>query len=250
VCRLILIIAGLCLWTAPAVGATEAALLRYLERAEQRYAQIQDYTAVMVSRERINGSLEPEKAVLLKFQRPFKVYMKWLDGAAKGREGIYVLGAHDGKFLVIEPNGLRRFFTAALEPGDPRVMEVSRHPVTDVGIGRVLEIIGENVRRAFRQKVLKLVDRGVGEVAGRRVREIEGILPADRAADYYGHRVILSFDEEHQLPIRVVVYDGENRLIEDYTYSQLRLNPGFSNTDFDPGNPAYGFSKWKITIPD
>lgn len=240
---------GLCLWGAPALGASEAELLRYLERAEQRYAQVHDYDAIMLTRERINGTLEPEKAVLLKFQRPFKVYMKWLDGAAKGREGLYVAGAHDGKFLVIEPNGIRRFFTAALDPRDPRVMEVSRHPVTDVGIGRVLEIIGENVRRAFRQKVLKLVDRGVREVAGRRVREIEGILPADQAAEYYGHRVILSFDEEHQLPIRVVVYDGENQLIEDYTYTQLRLNPGFSNKDFDPGNPAYGFSGWKINIP-
>ncbi len=240
---------GLCLWGAPSLAATEAELLRFLERAEQRYVDIQDYSAIMVTREWINGSLEPEKAILLKFQRPFKVYMKWLDGLRKGREGLYVAGSHDGKFLVIEPNGIRQFFTTALAPRDPRVLEVSRHPVTDVGIGRVLEIIGENVRRAFRQKALKLIDRGAGEVAGRKVREIEGILPADLAAGYYCHRVILSFDEEHQLPIRAVVFDAENRLVEDYTYTQLRLNSGLSDKDFDPGNPAYGFSGWRIQIP-
>jgi hypothetical protein len=118
-----------------------------------------------------------------------------------------------------------------------------------VGIGRVLEIVGENVRRAFKNKVLKLVDRGVREIDGRKVREVEGILPADPAAGYYGHRVILSFDQEHHLPVRVVVYDGENQLVEDYTYTQLRLNPGLSGREFDPGNPDYGFSGWRINIP-
>jgi len=246
----ILVVLGLCLWCASGLAATDVELLRFLERADQRYADVQDYAAIMVSRERINGVLESEpKTVLLKFQRPFKVYMKWLDGATKGREGLYVAGSHNGKFLVIEPNGIRRFFTAALEPNDRRVLDVSRHPITDVGIGRLLEIIGENVRRAFRQKALKLIDRGAGEVAGRRIREIEGILPPDLTEGYYCHRVILSFDEENQLPIRTVVYDRENQLVEDYTYTQLRINPGFTNQDFDPGNPSYNFSGWRIQVP-
>ncbi len=240
---------ALCLWSAPGLAATDAELLRYIERAEQRYADVQGYTALMVTRERVNGVLEPENnVVLLKFQRPFKVYMKWLEGPTKGREGLYVAGSHKGKFLVIEPGGIRRFFTAALEPTDPRVMEVSRHPVTDVGIGRVLEIVGENVRRAMKLKVAKLIDRGPAEVGGRRVREIEGILPANAAAEYYCHRVILSFDEENQLPIRIVVYDEENRLVEDYAYTQLQINPDLSDKDFDPGNPSYGFSSWRIQI--
>jgi outer membrane lipoprotein-sorting protein len=239
-----------CLWPTAGLSSTDAELLRLLERAERRYAQLQDYSAIMLSRERIGDVLEPEKRVLLKFQRPFRVYMKWLDGPGKGREGLYVDGAHNSKFLVYEPNGLlRRLFTAALEPGDPRVLEVSRHPVTDVGIGRILEIVGENVRRAVKSGTLRVVDRGVVELVGRKVREIEGILPKDPAAGYYGYRVTLCFDEEHALPIRAVVYDWQDRLVEDYIYSQLRLNPGFSFSDFDPANPGYGFSGWRIPVP-
>ncbi|MBI4537852.1 MAG: DUF1571 domain-containing protein [candidate division NC10 bacterium] len=240
---------GLCLWAASGLAAGEAEMLRLLERAEQQYAHVRDYTAIMITRERINGSLEPKKAILLKFQRPFKIYMKWMDGMSKGREGLYVAGSHDGKFLVSEPNGIRRLFTAVLKPRDPRVLEVSRHPVTDVGIGRVLEIVGENTRRAAKNRVLTLIDRGMGEVAGRKVREIEGVLPNDPSAGYYGLRVIVSFDQEHHLPIRVVVYDWEDRLVEDYAYSELRLNPGFSDADFDPANPAYGFSIWRLQFP-
>jgi outer membrane lipoprotein-sorting protein len=237
-----------CLWV-PSAAAGEVDLIRLLERAEQRYAELQDYSAIMITREWIKDALEPEKSILLKFQRPFKVYMKWLEGLGKGREGLFVSDSHSGKFLVYEPNGLRRLITAALEPRDPRVLEVSRHPVTDIGIGRLLEIVGENVRRAAKTGGLKLIDRGQTEVAGRKVREVEGILPNDPKAGYYGYRVILSFDEERHLPIRVVVYDWENRLVEDYAYTQLRLNPGFAPNEFDPANPAYGFSGWRIPLP-
>jgi len=243
----VLIFATLALAT-PGWGAGENELLRLIERAERRYAEVQDYTSVMLSLERVGEELLPPQRIALKFQRPFKVYMRWLEGPSKGREGLYVAGAHGGKFLVAEPHGLSRFFTAYLDPGDRRVIEQSRHPVTDVGIGRLLEIVGENARRAVREGALRFIDQGIQEVAGRRVRKIESILPQDAAAGYYGYRVQLFFDEEHQLPIRVVVYDWRDRLVEDYTHSQLHLNPGLLPRDFDPGNVDYGFNAWRFRI--
>ncbi|MFB3818505.1 MAG: DUF1571 domain-containing protein [Candidatus Methylomirabilales bacterium] len=240
----------LVLWAVlPAGAATEADLLRLLERADARYAEVQDYTSRMRSIERVGDTLLPEEQILLKFQRPFRVYMRWLEGPSKGREGLYDAERHGGKFLLAEPRGLARLFTAALDPRDPRIMERSRHPVTDVGIGRLLEIVGQNARRAAREKVLRLVDRGAGEVAGRRVRQLEGILPRDQVAGYYGYRVVLAFDEEHHLPIRVVVYDWYDRLVEDYTHADLVLNPGLGRRDFDAGNSDYGFQGWRIRFP-
>ena len=239
------------LWRGDA-GAADlpaAHLLRLLDAADKRYAQVHDYTAVMVSRERVKEVLQPEERILLKFQRTFKVYMRWMEGPSRGREGLYVSGANENKFLVFEPNGLRRLFTAALDPTDQRVMEKSRHPVTDVGIGRLLEIVGGNARRAARSGVLRVLDRGMGEVAGRRVRQVEGILPRDSRAGYYGYRVQLFFDEENLLPIRVVVYDWSDQIVEDYAYTELRLNPGLSVLDFDPSNKEYGFSLWRIQVP-
>jgi len=224
-------------------------LLRLLDAADRQYARVNDYTSVMISRERVKDILQPQERVLLKFQRAFKVYMRWVEGPSRGREGLYVSDAHDGKFLVSEPHGFQRLFTAALEPSDARVMEKSRHPVTDVGIGRLLEIVGSNARRASRNGVLRVVNRGLGEVAGRRVHEVEGILPRDPRLGYYAYRVQLSFDQEHGLPIRVVVYDWSDQLVEDYIYAALWLNPGLTTLDFDPSNKEYGFSVWRIPIP-
>lgn len=233
----------------PTEGAEESDLLRFLELAERSYAEVRDYTAILLRRELIDDALRDQETILLKFQRPFKVYLKWLDGPGKGREGLYVAGANKGRFLVREPRGIRRLFTVALDPADPRVLEESRHPVTDVGIGRLLEIIGENVRRAARNGVLQLVDRGPGIVADRRAYQVEGILPSKPGAGYYCYRVFLSFDEENDLPIRVVVYDWDDRIVEQYEYTQLRLNAALSDQDFDPRNPDYGFSIWRISIP-
>jgi len=224
-------------------------LLRLLDLADKSYLQVRDYTSVMVSRERVRDVLLPQERILLKFQKDFKVYMRWLEGPSSGREGLYVSGAYDGKFLVYEPKGLQRLFTAALDPTDARVMDQSRHPVTDVGIGRLLEIVGENARRAFRNGVLRVVDRGIGEVAGRRVRQVESVLPRDPRAGYYAYRVQLAFDEELRLPIRVTVYDWSDQLVEDYIYGELRTNPGLSTRDFDPANKEYGFSAWRIQVP-
>ncbi|HSB68245.1 MAG TPA: DUF1571 domain-containing protein [Candidatus Methylomirabilis sp.] len=223
--------------------------MRHLDLAEKSYAGVHDYTSIMLGRERLGGELRPQERILLKFQRPFKVYMKWIEGPSKGREGLYVSGAHNGKFLLYEPRGIRRLFTAALEPSDQRVMEQSRHPVTDVGIGRLLEIVGENARRGAKNGVLQVIDRGTGDLAGRRVRNLEGILPRDQKLAYYCYRVLLSFDEEHHLPIRVVVYDWDDQIAEEYIHTDLRLNPGFTGRDFDPDNGDYGFSGWRISIP-
>ena len=232
-----------------AAGANGAELLRLLDAAEKHYALVADYTSIMLGRERLGGILRPQETILLKFQRPFKVYMKWLDGPSKGREGLYVSGAHNGKFLIFEPRGIRRLFTAALEPSDSRVMEQSRHPVTDVGIGRLLEIVGENARRGSKNGLLQVIDRGFEDLAGRRVRTMEGMLPRDPKLGYYCYRVILSFDEELHLPIRVVVYDWDDQIVEEYIHTELRLNPSLTGRDFDPDNGEYGFSGWRITIP-
>jgi hypothetical protein len=240
---------GLLLAAAPAPGMTDAEFLRLLERAEQRYGDVKDYTAVMLSTERLGDDLIPEKRVLLKFQRPFSVYMRWVEGPGKGRQGLYIAGANGGRFVVAEPEGIARFFTARVDPTDSRVMEQSRHPVTNIGIGRLLEIVGENARRGIRERVLRWKDHGPVQVAGRVTRQVEGLMPQDPAAGYYGYRVSLFFDEEHGLPIRVVTHDWKDRLVEDYAYTKLVINPGLTARDFDLENPDYGLSRWRIRLP-
>jgi len=230
--------------------ADQLELFGLLEKMEASYEHVGDYMAVFRRRERIDGEWRPEEITVLKFQRPFKVYMRWLSGPSDGREAIYVEGANKNKVVIHEPRGLSRFFTFLLDPGGWRILEDSRFPFTEIGIGRLIERIGRDARRAWAKKELRLVDRGRAKVMGRGVREIEGVLPREQKAGYGSYRMVVSIDEEHGLPIQASIYDWDNVIIGEYSYRDLQLNPGLREADFDPSNPGYQFARWHISLAD
>jgi len=41
--------------------------------------------------------------------------------------------------------------------------------------------------------------------------------------------------------VKVDIFDWEGNLYETYQYSNLKLNVGLTDFDFDPANPAYNF---------
>ena len=58
---------------------------------------------------------------------------------------------------------------------------------------------------------------------------------------YYAPRAIIWVDEVSKLPIRLHMFDAENRLYESYTNADLRIDVGLTDADFDPvrhGFPA------------
>ncbi|MBI2350805.1 MAG: DUF1571 domain-containing protein [Deltaproteobacteria bacterium] len=219
-----------------------------MEKLERRYESVRDYTALFRKRERKDGDLGPEDTILLKFQKPFKVYMRWLSGSRQGRELLYVQGANDNRVFVFEPaHLLARYFTVLLDPGGWRILQESRYPVTEIGIGRLLERVAREARRARGKRELHVEERRV-RIQGGEVLQVEGILPQDPKAGYSYHRVVITLDETNGLSVKISVYDWDNLLIGDYNYENVRLNPGLTEMDFDPSNPAYNFPRWRISL--
>ena len=230
--------------------ADQSQLFGLLDKMEASYANVRDYTALFRRQERIDGDWRPEEVSFLKFQRPFKVYVRWLSGPPVGREAIYVQGANENKVVIHEAQGFSSFFSFLLDPEGKRILKDSRYPFTEIGIGRLIERLGRDARRAWTKGELRLVDHGKAKVGGRNVRLIEGILPLDRRAGYDSYRMILAIDEESGLPIQASIYGWDNALTGEYGYSELRLNPGLGEADFEPSNPAYNFSRWRISLSD
>ena len=244
-----LLFAATCLLPRP-VLADESELFGLLEKMEASYEYVRDYTALFRRRERIDGEWRSEEISLLKFQKPFKVYMRWLSGPSEGREAIYVEGANQNRVVIHEPRGLTSFFTFLLDPGGWRILEDSRYPFTEIGIGRLIERIGRDASQAWAKKELHLLDRGKKKAMGREVREIEGVLPREQKAGYGSYRMVVSIDEEKGLPIQASIYDWDNMIIGEYSYRDLQLNPGLREADFDPSNPGYQFARWRISLAD
>jgi negative regulator of sigma E activity len=86
------------------------------------------------------------------------------------------------------------------------------------------------------------------KVNGRVCTVVQVTHPVPRPHFRY-HVAKIFIDDELQLPIRFATYDwpekdgGEARLMEEYTYLDLKLNVGLTDWDFDYRNENYNFRK-------
>ena len=221
-------------------------LLQWIKQMPAAYLGVKDYIAVFTRSEVLRGKQRPEETIALKFREPLQVYMKWLSESGKDREAIFVKGRDGDKVLVHEPGWISGHFTVLLPPDGPTIMGRSRHPFHDIGIGRVIELITSTFEKANQAGDLEVRDLGSAKEDGRALRVIEGVLPKDPAKKYYCYRAIVTIDEELKLPVRVKVYDWNDKLIENYGYKNIQINPGLTDQDFIPENPNYSFPTTRI----
>ncbi len=231
-----------------AAGADALDPGEFVAGMRERYAGVASYVARFVRQEQVDGILRPREEALLKFQRPGRLYLRWVDGPPRGREILFVPGRDGDQVLIHEPRGLGRLFTVTLPPDAPRVLEQSRHPITDIGIGRLVELLADNLARAAAQRDLRLSDLGVAEEGGRVRRRTELRFAGGQSAGYYASRVVVAVDERFGLPTGVIAFDADDRLVALYDYRDVRLNVELDSRAFDPTNPEYGFPRWRVPL--
>jgi hypothetical protein len=229
----------------PLQSGTAAAVERkdptgWVVDAQRVYANVQDYTAILHRQERFDGHLPERETILLKFKKPFKVYLRWIAQPHQGREVLYADGWNGNRIMAHE-GGALGFITLNLNPQGFLAMRQSRYPVTDTGIGRLLEVLAEKLARATAADELEIIGSDASAVYNRKTQRIEAVLSGGQREREASCRVIVHFDIENKLPIQIETYDGGGRLLEAYGYEDLKLNPGLTDADFDPENPAYNF---------
>ena len=133
---------------------------------QERYQSVNDYTCTFFKRERISGKLIPAHIMAMKVRtKPQSIYLKFQQ-PAKGREAIYIAGRHGGKVLAHDV-GFNKLLagTLALEPTSARAMDDCRHPITEAGIGPLLETVSKRWALELNQNetVVVFEDMLVGE---------------------------------------------------------------------------------------
>lgn len=204
-----------------------------LLHAEELLEKTESYTAIFHKQERIKGWLKTKETVFLKFKKPFKVHMKWIDGPGKGREVFYIEGWNKNRILVREP-GAWGIVTLNLNPFGPIAMKGSRHPITEAGLEYLIKLFGDNVRRGLKCKELKYKSGKEEVLFGRKTLPVEVLFPKGPHNGYYCYRSFMNLDIENKIPIRVQVFDWEDKLVGDYGYENLMLNAGLTDADFEP----------------
>lgn len=239
-----------------------AAPLR-MAREKLAYSQqeIHDYSAILVKRERVGDELLAHQFISLKVRNerldsqvgvvvPFSVYMHFVGPESlKGREVLWVKGQNNNKLVAHAGSGFAGLLSIWLEPTSTVAMRDQRYPVNYIGMESLLE-----------QYIVRLEkDRRVGTREDFQVRIFKGarvdgrvctctqVTHPVRRAYLDNHVTRLFVDDEDNVPIRYVAWDWPTQqgaspaVIEEYSYTKVKLNLGFTNSDFDYKNPNYNF---------
>ena len=223
---------------------------RAIAACQARFAAVDDYTCVFLKRERIDGTIAPQQMMNMKARtRPMSIYVKF-QKPCKGREAIFVDG-HHSNHIVAHDVGLSKVLagTVRLDPKGEMAMGGSRHPITEAGIGALIDTVAFQWKRELSPEESRITFDPHQKIGTRPCTMIESMHP-QRNPQFLFHKVRLYIDHEHGLPVRFEAYDwpetkgGTSNLLEEYVYIDLTLNVGLTERDFDPNNPSYSFGRF------
>jgi hypothetical protein len=206
-------------------------------------ANIQDYSAILRKQERIDGELQGEEIAFVKVRhQPFSVHMFFLS-PHKGRECLYVPGPNGEKgILHARDSGFRKKLGVfELDPDGRLAMAGQKYPITKLGIRNLttelIAVASNDVN--FGECDVRTLQTTINK---RPVTVIEVVHPTPRK-NFRFHKAQVFIDNELRVPIRYAAYlwpqnPGEAPPLEEvYTYTDVKINNGFTDADFDPKNP-------------
>ncbi|MCE9527740.1 MAG: DUF1571 domain-containing protein [Planctomycetales bacterium] len=240
--------------------------LRFADDNLKRFqADIKDYKCLIVKRERIRGVLNEYEYMYAKIRNhkeeggkissPLSVYLNFQKPAnVAGREVIWVEGANNGKLCAHEGGLLGKLPAVWLDPKGPMAMRGNLYPITEIGIEN---LIAKLIERGSRERAadpkgeatVVTTTKGAKLGSGANKRPCT-ILQISHPTDIGGFEFKLAqifIDDEYNFPVRYIAYGWPVKgqkgdvILEEYNYTNIELNVGLTDSDFEPSNPSYKF---------
>ncbi len=149
----------------------DAEALDALASMEKAAAATNDYTMRLVKRELFGSKLSRTETIAVKWQRPHRIYLHATEGPREGQAVIYVPGWNKDRLRV------RKWFNWNLDPYGTLAMAHAHHPITEVSLVHLVDLVLDNVRRARAKNVGTLTSVGTETLFGRRVLRLQATTP-------------------------------------------------------------------------
>ena len=200
-----------------------------IRKAGLCYRELSGYQAVFDKEElESDGKWDKEKT-FIKFNKPFTIYMGWLEGAENGRQLLYAEGKFDDKMQIRIPGFFNLIPIVQLATDDPRVMSEEKHSIKSAGIGHFIKEFGDSFEESKQKNRVTVLDIRDVEVQGEQGTLVE-VWFSDPTYEY--PRTCVVFSKEHHLPIEVKLYKDRENLVESYRYLGLEVDPPSDDADF------------------
>lgn len=211
-----------------------------MQTARDRFSSVRDYRCLYLRDEMIDNQFNMNVMNLKVRHEPFSVCMEWLGPAQKrGRKAAYVHGKNDNKMMV------KQLITLKMDPSESIKKKESRHQITEAGIQNLINrytAAWERENKLGKTTITieeKIETVNLGERSfTHNCQVVTAKKPADSQDLFEFFYTKVYFDKELGLPIRLECYEfptpahPEGRLVERYTYLDLKLNAGLTDADF------------------
>lgn len=225
-----------------------APAIRMARDSLHRLDAVKDYDATFTKREWVGQQFVAQRMYMKLREQPFSVYLKFGE-PNEGREILFVQGKNQNQLLAREASGLASLIgTVSLSMNDPKVTAENRHPISDMGMRRMIELLIEQWERESRYGEIDVKYYPNARIGEMSCEAIEATHPVPRKEFPY-HVSRVYFDKETRFPIRIENFGFPRRpnepppLIEEYTFNNIRVNRGFTDADFDRRNQQYSFGR-------
>jgi hypothetical protein len=205
----------------------------WLAIARARLGPLHDYTATLETRERIGDELFPRRVMIVKLrEEPFAAAIETQEPLSEAGQRVWYDAARGGKLVAETPGFLGKLVgRVSLDPRGDLAMENRRHPITDLGLGRLLEQVEEGLGPTLsRRSPPRLC---TSDLDG--LRLVDALVPREPPDASLVHRLGFATDSG------LLVYYGLAELlpeglalVEEYAYRDLALDPGLADEAFAP----------------
>lgn len=237
----------------------DATLEEVLKFAKDAYAEIDenitDYTCVLYKREYVDGEVSSWQKMSVKIRHeqrkngeikvPFSVYLRF-SSPVPGRAVLYVQNQNNGDMIARRGGSRSPNMTLRLDPEGSMAMDGNRYPITEIGFKnlakRLIEVLEQEME--YRDGEIHVWENA--HIEDRKCTHFRLTHRTKRPNLTY-HMAEVTVDDELGVPIRYRAFDfpkeegGEPQLLEHYAYTDVRINVGLTDEDFDYRNPSYGF---------
>ena len=225
--------------------------LELARTARDAVASVRDYEAIFDKQEMVGRTLYSGRMVIKLRHDPFSVYLRFID-QNNGREVMYAGPRYQYKMMAHEAPGTLSSMvgTISLEPNSARAMAEGRHPITQIGMVKMMDAL---IQQWEMEK--KFNDPQDPKVYYYPNAKLDGQIECQAAISrhenpqhafrFYETRVF--FEKKSHFPIRLEQYAAPDRahpepyLVEKYIYTNIRTNVGLTDNDFDIRNRNYHF---------
>ncbi len=235
----------------PAIHPLTNVLVYAKSRSDYLKANVRDYAGRLIKRERINGKLQSYQVIDVKMRCeqtieeevvPMAVFMRFLAPRnLEDRRILYVDGKNNNRMLVRKGGVSLQNVRLKIDPNGASARRESKYPVTDIGFSMMIDQLCSRAKQDMANdptgtntKVIYFRAAKVGERVCTRIQ----VVHPERGEGIDFHEANLYVDDELQLPIRLTVHGWPEKpaddkpLIEEYTYTKLRVNVSLSDAEF------------------